>query len=868
MKCIRLHLLLSALLLISVSAFAGPRSFRQAKQIAERQAALLGIVMDESAASQAKSFGFGDKTQKSQASDQETASYYVFPHGEGKGFTIVSGDDCLPEIVGYTDQGTYDEAFLPESYKNFMKAYQEMVEAMTKGDQATLRNLAEVKAYRSSVNSTHSKAVSPLLGNIAWNQSKPFNNMCPIYDGKNRAVTGCVATAMAQVMAYYKHPKQLLQDIPEYTKKWYGRDVAVPGISKSDGVYDWDNMLPFYSSAEGSYTEAQANAVAKLMFHCGAAVQMGYGEMSGANLTPAPLAKYFGYDADMMLDLSRSLYSLAEWTQILDNELAAGRPVFYSGSSTSGGHQFICDGSDGQGLYHINWGWGGYQNGYFDVTILNPEKSGVGSGNAPDGYNRYCSMLVGVAPDNGKVDEPVAPFASIVHRYWNRVSVFELTKDTRNQVSDKFALKIQNYFCNQSRQEQTGSIAYGIMKSDGTYTPISGVQKFSFKGIQFYGYTDGDTFLFEFDYAFPIGQTTIYAIYSTDGVHWNKCANSEMRPYVVEATAQKLTQVRSQLKTDINPTEELLGGLTNGFEITIQNQGDIEYLGAINIFSNTTATMPDQAAMDVYVTVPAHSSITRKVELTPAEGDLYLWLTDAGAENVFVNAKKFTVGATPAAPVFTVVKAWSNAVPNEYETEKATYDGNKVKAPKTNDAFAQFNYAIKNDGGTALLKYLLKAYSTDEWTYVPRVETVRIPGNGATTIISRSFDPNELGGNTIVSDLRFKSLTDNEYYDIPNTLSEGRLYIVGSGSYYKLQPFEMVVYVAGQPSGISTISLNKGIYGGKGEIIISSDHSQTVKIFNLSGQKVTSVAVQAGERQVIPVPSGIYIVNGIKVIVK
>lgn len=341
-----------------------------------------------------------------------------------------------------------------------------------------------------------------------------------------------------------------------------------------------------------------------------------------------------------------------------------------------------------------------------------------------------------------------------------------------------------------------------------------------------------------------------------------------MRPYVVEATAQKLTQVRSQLKADITPTEELLGGLTNGFEITIQNQGDIEYLGAINIFSNTTATMPDQAAMDVYVTVPAHSSITRKVELSPSEGDLYLWLTDAGAENVFVNGKKFTVGATPAAPVFTVVKAWTNAAPNEYETEKATYDGNKVKAPKTNDAFAQFNYAIKNDGGTALLKYLLKAYSTNEWTYVPSFETVRIPGNGATTTISRSFDPNELGGNTIVSDLRFISLTDNEYYDIPTTLSGSILDIVGSASYYQLQPLEMVVYVAGQPSGISAISLNKGIYGGHGEIIISSDRSQTVKICNLSGQKVTSVAVQAGERQVIPVPSGIYIVNGIKVIVK
>ena len=340
-----------------------------------------------------------------------------------------------------------------------------------------------------------------------------------------------------------------------------------------------------------------------------------------------------------------------------------------------------------------------------------------------------------------------------------------------------------------------------------------------------------------------------------------------MRPYVVEATAQKLTQVRSQLKADINPTEELLGGLTNGFEITIQNQGDIEYLGAINIFSNTTATMPDQAAMDVYVTVPAHSSIIRKVELSPSAGDLYLWLTDAGAENVFVNGKKFTVGATPAAPVFTVVKAWTNAAPNEYETEKATYGSNKVKAPKTNDAFAQFNFAIKNDGGTALLKYALIAYSTNERSFVPRFETVRIPGNGATTTISRSFDPNELGGNTIISDLWFMSLTDNEYYDIPTTLSKNRLDIV-SGGYYSLKPFNLVVYVAGQPSGISTISLNKGIYGGNGEIIISSDRSQTVKIFNLSGQKVTSVAVQAGERQVIPVPSGIYIVNGIKVIVK
>lgn len=229
-------LLLLVFVGMQVAAFAGPRSFQQAKRIAERQAAQFGIVMDESATSQAKSV-------KNRTVSGEVPAYYVFPNGEDKGFTIVSGDDRLPEIVGYSVNGTYDEDALPTNYVSFMKAYQEMVEGLEQGDAQVATSVAEKKALRAS--GYQYSTVAPLLGEIAWNQYEPYNNMCPIYSGSKRAVTGCVATAMAQVMAYYQYPKELKADIPAYVTKTHG--LTIPAISKGE-KYDWDNMLPVYKS--------------------------------------------------------------------------------------------------------------------------------------------------------------------------------------------------------------------------------------------------------------------------------------------------------------------------------------------------------------------------------------------------------------------------------------------------------------------------------------------------------------------------------------------------------------------------------------------------------------------------------------------
>mgnify|MGYP002516197486 CR=1 FL=1 len=844
-------LILLVLVGIQSMVYAGARSFQQAKYIAERQAARLGIVMDESVSSRAKSV-------RSRTTSGEIPAYYVFPNGENKGFTIVSGDDRLPEIVGYSSHGTYDEASLPANYVDFMKAYQEMVEAMEKGDANATACMAEAKALRSS--NYQQSVVSPLLGEIAWNQYAPYNNMCPIYSGTKRAVTGCVATAMAQVMMYYQYPKELKEDIPSYVTKSHG--LTIPTICKGE-KYDWDNMLPIYSTND--YNDVQAAAVAKLMYHCGAAVKMNYSSSSGASVSPAHLSQYFGYDADMMMTLYRVRFTLTEWTQIIDRELEARRPILYSGMSSTTGHEFVCDGADGNGLYHINWGWGGSQNGYFDITILNPKKGGAGSGNAPDGYNRSCSMIVGIAPDNGKVDEPVVKLTPIVMYYNKDASAFELTNSVRDNVSEKFSLSISNNFINQASEDFNGYLAYGIKKSDGSYIPISSATDLSIKGATSKSYYLSKKRM-SFGYAFPVGKTVIYALYSTDQLTWKPCAYQGMDPFVVEATPTTLSIFKELLSVSLKAQDDLLSGMENEFLLSISNTSDIEYLGALNIYTNTTSTLPSSVSESLYLTVPAHATINRIFSMTPNAGDLYVWVTDKNGETL-INDQKFTVNQS-VAPQLTVVKAWSNATPDLYETENATYGGNgaKVKAPKVEDEKVVFSYSIRNDGGTAVLNYMIIGMNCEKMSYSPSYETVRLPGNGEITTISREYTPESVGSNTICSDLVIK--TGNDIIDYSSDLSKYKLWIVGENSWYRMKGTKMIVYVTGKATDISFVSTPSYIRGGKGYIEAFSDTSKRLNIYNLNGQKVADVELMAGQQYSIALSPGIYIVEGTKIMVR
>lgn len=840
------------LLMMSLASFAGPRSFQQAKEIALRQAAQLGISMDEASSAKAKS-----KRVKSVSG--EVPAYYVFPNGEGKGFTVVSGDDRLPEVVGYSDKGTYDEENLPSNYVGFMKAYEEMVGQLDNGDSRASVSIAEAKALRSS--GYQQPTVAPLLGNIQWNQMIPYNNMCPMYNSTNRSVTGCVATAMAQVMMYYQYPKTLQANIPAYVS--HTKNLSIPQINKGES-YDWANMLPQYASYEPlNYTDAQATAVAKLMYHCGVACEMDYGPSSGANVTPAILSTYFGYDSDLMQDLNRDAFTLAEWSQIMDKELSVKRPILYSGRSSDGGHEFICDGTDGNGLYHINWGWGGYQDGYFDVTILNPDKGGAGSGSAPDGYNQYCSMIVGIAPDNGKVDEPLVDVTPVV-MIGNGNSSLGFQMSTRNKVTDTFRVITNNLLSNQSAKDFTGYFAYGIQQADGTYKPLSSSRSISIKHPE----ADGSTYrqsirLLQFDYAFPVGKTTLYGLYSTDNKKWEKCAYVYMVPFVVEAKERTIS-VATPLSADIVAQDELLSEQDNTLMLTVSNDADFEHLGIIKVYTSNTNEKPSDPSEQIYFTILSKSSSTREVSVTPSAGDLYVWVTNDKGEDL-MEVKKFTVMQSTA-PKLVLVGKETNAIPNVYETENAYYYSDKVKGPKTNDSKAVFSYKIRNDGGSYQAKFETYVYAFGENRVNNyQIQSIRIK-SGETATLNVEASPEDYGGNR-----SFFCYIEQYDSSIPfdvSGISKTKLYLV-DGGWYNLDEVDQFVYVAGSPSGISSITTSgTSVYGGNGEILISSDKAQTMSVYSLSGQMVKQANVKAGENIAVPVPAGLYIVNGKKVIVK
>ena len=842
-------LLFAGSLLIPMVVMAGPRSFQQAKAIAEKQAALLGVTIDQKAMTKARKQGSKGEITLSQE------SYYVFPNANSKGFTIVSGDDRLPEIVGYSSQGSYDENNLPEGFVSFMEAYQNLYNKVNLGDAEALKNLAEIKAWRNKkyASAASTSAVAPLLGNIEWDQTSPYNNMCPRYDSVHVAATGCVATAMAQVMAYYKYPKQLKADIPGYVNRWNGIPMEIPTITREEGVYDWDNMLPKYNK-EANATQQQKDAVAKLMYHCGAAVQMNYGPESAASVSASKLAKYFGYDADLMMDLNRSTFSLDKWMQIIDTELAAGRPVLYGGQASDGGHQFICDGKDGEGLYHINWGWSGSQNGYFDLSLLNPEKGGTGSGSSTEGYNRLCSMTIGIAPDNGVVDAPLATVPDI--KAMNYGFLDTTTKDHRLNPDEAFDFWLDYGLGNQTYQAFSGYAALGILQEDGSYRIVSQKAPINVRPIPGEGMISVVDVNFHVTDAFEVGTVTLCPLYSKDGENWTLCdVPSSFSSVMLKITKTKM-DVISPLTAQVTGPEKLETGAYGTFQVTLSNLSDLEYFGYIDVsFSDKAERENASLARELYVSVPAHGSVTRTFNLLPKQaGDFYLWLDElsGGYNRNLVDAQKFTVDKGYEPPIY-LVEASTNAEPGLYETELAYYGGVQMRVPRVNDDKAVFTYKIQNDGPACTIGVgfaVVYQYDSEPRPYLHIVpDNIKLAGYGVTTITDK-YTPEEVGSNTICAYL-LGVTPSHTYVDFPTYLSPYILYSV-DGQAYEIEPAKNIVYVSGIPSGISGIEM---------------DASGFWDVYTLSGQKIKRVAA-GSDIQRLGLPSGIYVVNHQKVLVK
>lgn len=342
----------------------------------------------------------------------QVSGLYLFNVSGNGGFVIVSNDDQTIPILGFGESGNIDPDDLPDNMRAWLQSYADQIAWLQSNGKDAKDTNNRSRAPRRTAKTT----IGPLV-KTNWNQSIPYYNMCPEIDG-TKTVTGCVATTVAQIMYYhYAHNGFSAEstDIPGYTitttdKNKASYELTVSGLEAT--TFEWGKMIANYTPINPETGKRylagdadQQQAVAKLMRYCGTALQMKYGLSTNigssaySEAIPYALKTFFGYDGGIQ-HCYRKNYSYTDWVNLIYNELVANRPVALGGQSTGGGHSFICDGYkyDNADYFHINWGWGGSSDGYFQLSVLQPWEQGIGGSSTLDGFSFGQDAVIGIQP--------------------------------------------------------------------------------------------------------------------------------------------------------------------------------------------------------------------------------------------------------------------------------------------------------------------------------------------------------------------------------------------------------------------------------------------------------------------------------------
>ena len=305
-------------------------------------------------------------------------TFYVFSTASRT--ITASADDVAVPLLGYIDSGNFDPARMPPQMKSFLESYSAEIAAATASVRIHITKAAASRAER--------QAIEPLC-RTGWNQDAPYNDLCPVKNG-DRTYTGCVATAMAQVMKYFSYPTKGSGSV---SYSWNRQTLS---LDLSATEFDWGSMLDRY---DASSSAASKTAVATLMKACGYVVGMNYGTAddggSGApSIAIVPgLVNYLNYDKATDL-VYRDMFTLDDWNRKIYDNIRNIGPVVYCGSSSTGGHAFVIDGYSSDDFFHVNWGWGNAYDGYFKLSALNPDGQGIGG--YEGGYNYNQTAVVGM----------------------------------------------------------------------------------------------------------------------------------------------------------------------------------------------------------------------------------------------------------------------------------------------------------------------------------------------------------------------------------------------------------------------------------------------------------------------------------------
>lgn len=461
--------------------------------------------------------------------DASGNAFYVFNADNNSGFVIVSGDDRTVPILGYSRTGSIDMEKIPENLKWWLEGYARQIEAL---------GISVKPAQRTKTRGADCwSAINPLI-QTKWNQGTPYNLRCPdskgqdwrdgsfatddngVYNTDSICVTGCVATAMAQVMCYWRWPVSSpgIESYPigHYVDDTFVEDYRIKALPETS--FNWNLMKIDYGFEE---TGESANEVAKLMRYCGQSVGMRYTlEASEASVSPSVLTNVFGYSKNIRR-LYRDAYSTSQWEEIIYAELAANRPVLYSGQADVGGHQFIVDGYDGNGLFHMNWGWGGASDDYFVLSLADPHTQGIGGSATNSAFQFDQDALIGVKPGNN--EETLTP------QIKSDIDAMTTHKYTRASADDDFTgVQFRGAFYASYNMESTEALNVQVgwalcqngqvkkVVSSDSYTIAAGKTSSSF-------YTNKDNLTFGAGLA--LGKYEVCQVYKfTDNDAWSLCA--------------------------------------------------------------------------------------------------------------------------------------------------------------------------------------------------------------------------------------------------------------------------------------------------------------------------------------------------------
>lgn len=648
--------------------------------------------------------------------NQDLSTVYIMQSpAEGK-VLFLSADDVARPVLGWCDSGSFALDSIPPALQYMLDCYSlEIAEASKSG----------AAPYSATTLATESRAdIAPLV-TTHWNQSAPFNNMCPEYEG-NRSVTGCVATAMAQVMNYHEWPKKATGT---YTYHWTLGDQDL-SIDLSTVSFDWDNMLDDYTS---SATDAQQNAVAELMKVCGYLSDMAYSPSeSGAASSKAvsALAIRLGYAKDIHM-ANRSSYALTDWIALLYSELADGRPIMYSGRNSSSGHAFVIDGYQSGDLFHVNWGWGGMSDGYFAICALDPANQGIGG--SPSGYNLRQTAAIGVRPNDGTTAFPAATLtvsgnlitdAETYERYSNEAIPFRSTdtficlNNSTTAASYTYGVKLTNV--------STGEVTF-LPYGQGTLPPGYGMYSIEVQTVYFP--VSGEYYV---EFA-ALDASDEYAPLETD---FDIDPRLHLRATNTHLLFTEVEQVLPEMTAETRHQDTVLPGNTLTIESDV-TATDAEYYGAITpIIVDSDGNQQNVAPVIADILPGQTKTLVWKVVLPSdfASGSYNLFIVDKHTRTLSATTFTVTKGAT-GDPQIEFYEPYTNAVSGSGSySDPWIFDTHIIQMSATvtnsgglysNDVFA---YVFDFDTGQGIGALAMQKLTIDIYDEVPFIVNCNVEG--------------------------------------------------------------------------------------------------------------------------------------------